>query len=275
MNKLFKHGDRIKISGSAHSYGKKYNYRSGVVVSMCYGKYEINIDGFSNHYSTKGNFYFDPDELVPETYYEKRVLVGDFQTGFSYVDKAELEAHRLEISKQREKFTDMRIPIKQTNFAIKKVIFNNPCTIVIWEDGTKTIVKCSGEHFDAEKGLAMAISKKALGNKSDYYKEMTKFIPNRTHNQSFNEGDFVLISNHASSYDGKYNNNVGIVKRFAHGRYKVVIPGTRNICSDDGYFYFYPDELDLQTLDECVRLTKMKLARLGSQFERVIELLHN
>ena len=55
--------------------------------------------------------------------------------------------------------------------SIKKVIFNRPATIVLWEDGTKTVVKCdSDEDFDYEKGLAMAISKKALGNKGNYYK---------------------------------------------------------------------------------------------------------
>lgn len=55
-------------------------------------------------------------------------------------------------------------------FGIKKVIFNNPATIVLWEDGTKTVVKVhEGDVYDPEKGLAMAISKKALGNKYDYY----------------------------------------------------------------------------------------------------------
>lgn len=54
-------------------------------------------------------------------------------------------------------------------FAIEKVIFNGPATIVMWMDGTKTIVKCQdGDTFDPEKGLAMAISKKALGNKGNY-----------------------------------------------------------------------------------------------------------
>lgn len=61
---------------------------------------------------------------------------------------------------------------------IKKVIFNNPATIVLWIDGTKTVVKCcSCELFDPEKGLAMAFAKKMLGNKNDYYKELKKFIP--------------------------------------------------------------------------------------------------
>lgn len=56
------------------------------------------------------------------------------------------------------------------NLKIKDVIFNDPATIVFWEDGTKTVVKTqNGEEFDPEKGLAMAISKKALGNKRGYY----------------------------------------------------------------------------------------------------------
>lgn len=53
---------------------------------------------------------------------------------------------------------------------IKEVIFNDPATIVIWADGEKTVVKCqNGEPYDPEKGLAMAISKRALGNKHEYY----------------------------------------------------------------------------------------------------------
>ncbi len=51
---------------------------------------------------------------------------------------------------------------------IKKVIFNCPATIIYWYDGSKTIVKCQNEAFDPEKGLAMAISKKALGNQGRY-----------------------------------------------------------------------------------------------------------
>lgn len=63
-------------------------------------------------------------------------------------------------------------------FGIKKVIFNVPATIILWEDGTKTVVKC-GDHdiFDPEKGLAMAIAKKALGNKYHYYDVFNEWVP--------------------------------------------------------------------------------------------------
>ena len=56
---------------------------------------------------------------------------------------------------------------------IKNVIFNPPATIVFWADGTKTVVKAHGEEFDPEKGLAMAIAKKALG--TGYYPEIKKW----------------------------------------------------------------------------------------------------
>lgn len=60
---------------------------------------------------------------------------------------------------------------------IKKVIFNKPATIVFWTDGTKTVVKAQGkERYDKEKGLAMAISKKVLGNEGNYYDTFKKFL---------------------------------------------------------------------------------------------------
>lgn len=59
---------------------------------------------------------------------------------------------------------------------IKDVIFNNPATIVLWADGTKTVVKAENEEFDPEKGLAMAIAKKALGNGYGYYDIFKKYV---------------------------------------------------------------------------------------------------
>lgn len=61
---------------------------------------------------------------------------------------------------------------------IERVIFNDPATIVIWKDGTKTVVKCQpGETYDEEKGLALAISKKALGNQGNYNNVLKKYLP--------------------------------------------------------------------------------------------------
>lgn len=64
---------------------------------------------------------------------------------------------------------------------IKKVIYNPPATIVMWADNTKTVVKAEHEKYDPEKGLAMAIAKKALGNKGNYFNEFKKwrYAPNQ------------------------------------------------------------------------------------------------
>lgn len=52
---------------------------------------------------------------------------------------------------------------------VKKVIFNYPATIILWDDGTKTVVRCGDdEKFDPEKGIAMCLLKKMLGNTGDY-----------------------------------------------------------------------------------------------------------
>ena len=64
--------------------------------------------------------------------------------------------------------------------SITKVIFNDPATIVIWSDGTKTVVKCDErDEFDPEKGLAMAICKKHFGG--GFYNDIfKKWIPEET-----------------------------------------------------------------------------------------------
>ena len=60
---------------------------------------------------------------------------------------------------------------------IEKVIFNAPATIIIWNDGTKTVVKCQeGDIYDKEKGFAMCITKKFFGNKSKFNNVMKEWV---------------------------------------------------------------------------------------------------
>lgn len=62
-------------------------------------------------------------------------------------------------------------------FDIDRVIFNNPATIVFWKDGTKTVVKANGgDVFNPEVGLMACFTKKALGNKYEYYGKFNKII---------------------------------------------------------------------------------------------------
>lgn len=54
-----------------------------------------------------------------------------------------------------------------TKYKAKQVIFNPPATVVLWTDGTKTVVKCDPEDtFNETTGVALCYMKKALGNTS-------------------------------------------------------------------------------------------------------------
>lgn len=82
------------------------------------------------------------------------------------------------------------IATADASLKIKNVIFNGPATIVYWSDESKTVVKCQpGEVLDYEKGLAMAISKKMLGNCGSYYDEFKKWVPE----EEYVETDFVTV----------------------------------------------------------------------------------
>lgn len=74
----------------------------------------------------------------------------------------------------------------------EKVIFNKPATIVFWKDGTKTVVKAQNdEPFDPEKGLAMAIAKKALGNEGNYFNRIKKWTEDVEEPYSYDENDMT------------------------------------------------------------------------------------
>lgn len=61
---------------------------------------------------------------------------------------------------------------------IKRVIFNEPATIVFWADGSKTVVKCQpGDVYSEETGLALCIAKKYFGNKGNFNEIFKKWIP--------------------------------------------------------------------------------------------------
>lgn len=72
--------------------------------------------------------------------------------------------------------------------APRQVIFNNPATIVYWEDGTRTVVKCHKEDtFDPEKGLAMALLKKLSGNTGQFNTVLNNWMSDAIYQGGKNE----------------------------------------------------------------------------------------
>ena len=96
---------------------------------------------------------------------KNKQLIADIKKGDNNMERTKTDYSKLS-SKYRSKSTCLKI---------KNVIFNPPATIVFWDDGTKTVVKCQNEIFDPEKGLAMAFMKNALGNKSSYFNTVKKW----------------------------------------------------------------------------------------------------
>lgn len=69
-------------------------------------------------------------------------------------------------------------PREYTLPSIKNVYFNDPMTVVLWNDGSKTIVRCQkGDTYSKETGLSLCIAKKALGNKPNFNDIFKKWIP--------------------------------------------------------------------------------------------------
>lgn len=82
---------------------------------------------------------------------------------------------------------------------ISRVIFNDPATIILWSDGTKTIAKTHGDDaFDPEKGFAVACAKKLLGNGDAFRTEFSKWTPvdKEPNIDGFKVGDRVVYNRH-------------------------------------------------------------------------------
>lgn len=59
---------------------------------------------------------------------------------------------------------------------IDRIIFNDPCTIVFWDDNTKTIVRRSDGDLDSIRtAIIYAIAKKKFGNTSRIHRAVDRF----------------------------------------------------------------------------------------------------
>ena len=153
------------------------NSRNGVVDhidSEEYQVYAIRLFSKTNPYSDDGCFYVRGDELI-------EIGVDDMYPEVAKYCENDIAATKETVNKiygVGGHVPAVRYTPPAAYFKIEKVIYNDPATIVFWKDGTKTVVKaCEDDEYDPEKGLAMAISKKALGNKGNYYETFKKALP--------------------------------------------------------------------------------------------------
>ena len=126
-----------------------------------------------------GNLWVSRHKLVTHAHAELASILEQVKRKCNLEAKDRIRAAMVDSSLHAYKAYDRCLETNATKLPeIKDVIFNEPATIIIWKDGTKTVVKCQeGEGYDPEKGMAMAISKKALGNKGNYCEVFKKWLP--------------------------------------------------------------------------------------------------
>lgn len=158
----YKVGDRVRVINGIGKLQDAMRGRVGTVTEVCevigVEYCHILIDGFDNPHADDPTIIFHYNQLAPWLNDSK----GAKEIALSRYLRYKNNGYKKEVA---------NIP------KIKDVIYNCPATIVFWEDGTKTVVKCKNEKFDPEKGLAMAFSKKMLGNKGNYYNAFKKWLP--------------------------------------------------------------------------------------------------
>ena len=159
MKTNFKVGDRVKINPK-----KSYNQYAEHALGKVYVIHDI----------------FDSLMGYPETARLKEEE-GDISGGFieplEALELVEPNAGICEKEELRKEILSKMATInvaKTKNFYslnVSKIIFNPPATIVFWEDGTKTVVKCSAEdEFNEYYGLLAALGKKVYENNSQIKK---------------------------------------------------------------------------------------------------------
>lgn len=185
----YKVGDRVRVINGVGNLQHAMCGRVGTVamVREIDGEEHCNvlIDGFDNPHEDDPTIMFHYIQLAP--WLDDNQKTSD--AALSRYLKYKTNWYKKEVTKYcihdviatNAVFNAIRT-VQTAIPKIKDVIYNDPATIVFWEDGTKTVVKCKNEKFDPEKGLAMAFSKKMLGNKGNYYNVFKKWLPDEKPN---------------------------------------------------------------------------------------------
>jgi hypothetical protein len=85
-------------------------------------------------------------------------------------ERMEREAKEAELRKSQKQN-------KRLRSMVKKVILNNPCTIIIWGDGSKTVVKChESDTYDPEKGILACMAKKLYENTNLFNEVINAYV---------------------------------------------------------------------------------------------------
>lgn len=186
---------KFKIEKDGRSVTRTFEYPGGVATHIKNLKQEdFIVDTLRVFETLYPGAKFDLVQIDQSVYPKQGI---DFHS--IWTDGSIFTYHDNDIKTTEEMWTKMNPYVRSISghhpwgTHIKNVIFNDPATIVFWSDGSKTVVKCQDDDwFDPEKGLAMAISKKALGNKGNYCNELKKWLPEEEEPTSLGEWEIKI-----------------------------------------------------------------------------------
>lgn len=131
------------------------------------------------------NLFFDEIDEFMQTIYKE--LEQEINNSFLENELAEDEIDNdLNLIRMIE---ELEAEEQYDYLAFEKIIFNNPATIVIWADGTRTVVKaCKEDKFDKGVGLKTALLQRVFGKGID--KEINKIVDedNKREKENQNKG---------------------------------------------------------------------------------------
>lgn len=175
-------GDSVVITSV---YNSALSGRTGAIIRIFRNQkgsvvYGVKVDEVPNPKSKYDTFWFSESEVckIYPSYDMPNSTEKTITEVIDGMDEDEKKVMHFMVQKALES-TQLADSMR-----INKVIYNPPATIVLWADGSKTVVKCSKyDDYDAEKGLAMALCKKMFGNDNSYHKIFKKHIPEKECNQ--------------------------------------------------------------------------------------------
>ena len=188
---VFQIGDRVKINDPRYVYYGRtgtivqiedISYNTVPICTVRLDETHISFDDHASPHTIQININ-DLEKIQRREADEETITMG-LRSGKTYLTQIGSFKNKdngfdsiiYELEKKR-KFAEGGNTMKKLD--VKKIIFSGPKTIVLWTDGTKTIVSMSKDEprFDSEAAFCAAYTKKMLGTNSKI-KRIIKEKPN-------------------------------------------------------------------------------------------------
>lgn len=122
-------------------------------------------------------------------------------------------------SKEQYQLRDKQNRNKQLRDRIQRVKFDDPWTIVWWNDGTITRVKCSDlDNFSEESGLMAAICKHYYEDTNIFSEMLHKWCKPTSDNPTYNDIDMTYRIAHKDGYEEGFKDSEDEYNSTCHGK---------------------------------------------------------